>query len=135
MEENVKCEFYDNNEFSFFENENGKEPLDDENDENDEFSFINDIINYNNIKINDNIYNNNEEEDYNKKSVKELNVICEYYDIKIKKIKKVNIISIIKEYENNTANTQKVFERKKYWIYLGELKNNKVLKKYIYGIF
>ena len=68
-------------------------------------------------------------------NIKQLMLICEYYgvakDIKVNKCKKEEIISTIIYYENNPKNNDTVEKRKKLWFYMSELKNDKMMKKYI----
>lgn len=68
-------------------------------------------------------------------NIKQLNLICEYYglskNIRLNKMKKQEIIEQILLFENNTENIESVIKRKECWFYLNELKNDKMMKKYI----
>lgn len=95
-------------------------------DENNDCCEINETNDYE-------CYNRYRNIDYENFTIKELNAICEYYKIKINKIKKSNIISLIEDFENKTENNFIVKKRKIIWSYLNILKNDKVIKKYILG--
>uniref|UniRef100_A0A6C0HWI2 Uncharacterized protein n=1 Tax=viral metagenome TaxID=1070528 RepID=A0A6C0HWI2_9ZZZZ len=64
-------------------------------------------------------------------NVKQLLLICEYYGLKMNKMKKQDIIEQIILYENNTDNIDVVIKRKELWYYMGELKNDKIMKKFV----
>ena len=68
-------------------------------------------------------------------TVKQLLQICEYYgiskDLRISKCNKSDILNTLIIYENNIENQEKVNKRKKLWHYINELKNDKMMKKYI----
>ena len=68
-------------------------------------------------------------------TIQQLLLICDYYNIvksnKLKKENKINIIHKLIEFENETKNHEIVLQRKKIWFYMNELKNDKVMKKYI----
>ena len=68
-------------------------------------------------------------------TIQQLLVICDYYNIvktnKLKKENKINIIHKLVEFENDEKNYDTVTQRKKYWFYMNELKNDKIMKKYI----
>lgn len=64
-------------------------------------------------------------------NVKQLLLICEYYGLKMNKMKKQDIIEQIILYENNTDNIEVVIKRKELWYYMGELKNDKIMKKFV----
>ena len=72
---------------------------------------------------------------YEKLTCKELLLICEYYGIskqmKNNKCKKEEIIFHIVSFESNPINTDTVFQRKNMWFYMNELKNDKIMKKYV----
>jgi len=67
--------------------------------------------------------------------LKDLYLICEYYNIlkavKTNKCNKNEIINIILEFENDIANFDIVNKRKNMWFYINEIKNDKLLKKYL----
>ena len=68
-------------------------------------------------------------------NVKQLTLICDYYDItkniRMAKLKKQDIIEQIILFENTPENFEIVMKRKELWYYIGELKNDKIMKKYI----
>ena len=71
-------------------------------------------------------------------TVKQLSFICEYYNllknIKINKLKKQDIIEQIILFEYSQENCEIVVKRKELWFYMNELKNDKIMKKYIIWI-
>ena len=68
-------------------------------------------------------------------TVKQLLLICEYYgllkDVKTNKMKKQDIIEQILMFENNNDNSEMVIRRKELWYYINELKDDKIMKKYV----
>jgi hypothetical protein len=68
-------------------------------------------------------------------SVKQLLIICDYYgllkEVKINKLKKTEIISLLLDFEENVENSLLVYKRKQLWYFMSELKNDKFMKKYI----
>ena len=68
-------------------------------------------------------------------TVKQLLLICEYYgllkDVKTNKMKKQDIIEQILLFENNNDNYETVIRRKELWYYINELKEDKMMKKYV----
>ena len=68
-------------------------------------------------------------------TIQQLLLICEYYNIvksnKLKKENKIKIIHKLVEFENEPKNREIVLQRKKLWFYIAELKNDKMMKKYI----
>lgn len=64
-------------------------------------------------------------------TMKELLVICDYYDLKTNKCKKDTIVHILTNFETNYENQDIVSKRKNLWFYINELKNDKFMKKYI----
>ncbi len=68
-------------------------------------------------------------------TVKELLLICEYYgfakDLKTNKFNKEQIIEYLVSFESDISNTDIVFKRQNMWFYIGELKNDKFMKKFI----
>jgi hypothetical protein len=68
-------------------------------------------------------------------NIKQLGLVCEYYGlakcIRLNKMKKQEIIEQIILFENNTDNIEIVIKRKELWYYLNELKNDKMMKKYV----
>jgi len=68
-------------------------------------------------------------------NIKQLLLICEYYnllkDIRANKSKKQNIIEQIIFFENNPKNIEIVNKRKELWYYMDELKNDKIMKRFV----
>jgi hypothetical protein len=68
-------------------------------------------------------------------NVKQLLLICEYYDIlkdvRANKAKKQDIIEQILLFEKNLENTEITMKRKELWYYINELKNDKMMKKFV----
>jgi hypothetical protein len=67
-------------------------------------------------------------------NVKQLMLICEYYnlkDIRVNKLKKSDIIEQIVLFENNPENIEIVTKRKELWYYIDELKNDKMMKRFV----
>ena len=68
-------------------------------------------------------------------TVKQLVVICDYYgiskEIKMNKATKIEIINTLVYFENNSINEDIVLKRQNLWFYLNELKNDKIMKKYV----
>ena len=98
--------------------------------------------NYDNYDNNDNIDNNiknyiyNEEclineLKYNELSIKNINIICDYYKIKRGKLSKKQKIMEIIFFENNINNIDIVENRKLLWEYMKIIKTDKFLKNYI----
>jgi hypothetical protein len=68
-------------------------------------------------------------------TVKQLLLICDYYglmkDVKTNKMKKQDVIEQILLFENNMENYEVVVRRKELWYYINELKNDKMMKKFV----
>ena len=68
-------------------------------------------------------------------NVKQLLLICEYYgiskDIRVNKLKKQDIIEQIILFEKNMENIEITIKRKEMWYYMSELKNDKMMKKFV----
>ena len=68
-------------------------------------------------------------------TVKDLQLICDYYgfakEIKNNKYNKEEIIHFLVEFENNPMNNLIVSKRQNLWFYINELKNDKFMKKYV----
>ena len=64
-------------------------------------------------------------------NVKKLTHIAKYYNLNIKKNKKEEIIDNIIQFENNPENSILVYNRKRLWYYLNELKNDHYFSKFI----
>lgn len=67
-------------------------------------------------------------------TVKQLQLICEYYSIKTMRCKKQELIDQIILFENSLENIEIVVRRKELWKYLEELRNDKILKRFILPI-
>ena len=100
----------------------------------DKFLYNFDNMNNNDPLLNDEIFVQMKNYDINF-NVKQLALICEYYgltkDIRINKLKKQDIIEQIILFENNTDNIGIFIKRKEMWYYMNELKNDKLMKKFI----
>ena len=67
-------------------------------------------------------------------NVKQLLLICEYYDMKdirANKLKKQDIIEQIILFETSPENIEIVSKRKELWYYIDELKNDKMMKRFV----
>jgi hypothetical protein len=64
-------------------------------------------------------------------NVKQLSLICEYYGLRITKQKKQDIIEQIVIFENTMENIVITMKRKELWYYINELKNDKMMKKFV----
>jgi hypothetical protein len=68
-------------------------------------------------------------------TIKQLVVICDYYgiskEVKLNKATKIEIINTLVYFENNSNNEDIVLKRQNLWFYLNELKNDKIMKKYV----
>jgi hypothetical protein len=68
-------------------------------------------------------------------TVKQLLLICDYYglmkDVRVNKMKKQEIIEQLLLFENNIDNYEVVIKRKELWYYISELKNDKMMKKFV----
>ena len=68
-------------------------------------------------------------------TIKQLVIICDYYgiskEIKLKKVTKIELINNLVYFENNIINEDIVLKRQNLWFYLNELKNDKIMKKYV----
>ena len=72
---------------------------------------------------------------YSYLTLKQLNLICDYYGIthyiRITKCNKEDIVNMLVLYESTDENCEIVIKRKKMWKYLAELKKDKFMKKFI----
>lgn len=68
---------------------------------------------------------------YENYNIKMLRHIATYYNILKKKLKKNELIDEIIKFENDPNNSIKVYNRKRYWHYINELKNDSYFSKYI----
>jgi hypothetical protein len=64
-------------------------------------------------------------------TLKMLTQIASYYKITKKKVKKEQLIELILSFENDPENSEKVYNRKRMWHYLNELKNDSYFSKYV----
>jgi len=68
-------------------------------------------------------------------TVKELLLICDYYgfakELKNSKCNKEQIIEILVSFESDPINDDIVNKRQTLWFYIGQLKNDKFMKKYV----
>ena len=68
-------------------------------------------------------------------NMKQLLLICEYYgiskDIRVNKLKKQDVIEQIILFEKNMENIEITTKRKELWYYITELKNDKMMKKFV----
>lgn len=85
------------------------------------------------IDTNDNIQL--KEECYNNLTIKQLLVISDYYGLtkkyRLTKSNKIDIIMQIVLFETDPKNNIIVNRRKKMWFYIEEIKNDKIMSKYI----
>jgi hypothetical protein len=79
--------------------------------------------------------NEDEDENYQNYTVKQLLIICDYYniakDMRTHKFNKCDILNALIIYENKIDNFDKVSRRKQLWAYINELKHDKFMKKYV----
>lgn len=69
---------------------------------------------------------------YEKYSLKELNKICDYYEMKkISKYKKMELINIIMAFEEDDNNNYIVSKRRIMWTFMEELNSDDKMKKYV----
>ena len=68
---------------------------------------------------------------YENYNIKMLKHIATYYNIFKRKLKKNELIDEIIKFENDPNNSIKVYNRKRYWHYINELKNDPYFSKYI----
>ena len=64
-------------------------------------------------------------------TLKMLIQIASYYKITKKRVKKEQLIELILSFENDPENSEKVYNRKRMWHYLNELKNDSYFSKYV----
>lgn len=77
-----------------------------------------------------NFFNN--DNTYEKYSVKDLHKICDYYGMtKITKYKKMELINLIIAFEEDDNNSYIVSKRKIMWTFMEELNSDDKMKKYI----
>ena len=106
-------------------------------DINNELLKLHDKLNQNALKMNICNINNVDTtiEEIALYTVKQLMIICDYYDIskciKMCKFKKQDIIETIITFEIDILNFEIVNKRRLLWKYLNELKNDKLMKRFI----
>ena len=64
-------------------------------------------------------------------TMKMLHHIAIYYDIPKRRLKKEELIELIIQFENNPENSLQVYNRKKCWHYIHELKNDSYFGQFI----
>jgi hypothetical protein len=123
-------------------NDNKNDNKNDDNYENELENILKEI-NETSLDINPNFYNYNSEPefmvkliDYNLNyNIKQLLTICEYYgllkEVKTNKMKKLEVIYFLLDFEENIDNSCIVYKRKQLWYFMSELKNDKFLKKFV----
>ena len=62
---------------------------------------------------------------------KDLERIADYYEISKRKKRKYELVGDILLYEKNPVNLQKVYQRKKLWKYIEEIKKDKYLSQFL----
>ena len=71
------------------------------------------------------------EEEYNILTKKELERICDYYEISKRKKRKADLIQDIIIFEQDQTNSEIVERRTEMWYCIEQIKNDKYLKKYL----
>ena len=71
------------------------------------------------------------EEEYNQLTKKELERICDYYEISKRKKRKSDLIQDIIIFEQDQLNNEIVEKRTELWYCIEQIKNDKYLKKYL----
>tara|TARA_B000000475_G_scaffold219551_1_gene182392 strand:+ start:1405 stop:1818 length:414 start_codon:yes stop_codon:yes gene_type:complete len=71
------------------------------------------------------------EEEYNQITKKELERICDYYEISKRKKRKADLIQDIIIFEQDQTNSEIVERRTEMWYCIEQIKNDKYLKKYL----
>jgi hypothetical protein len=89
------------------------------------FNLINQMRRTRTLSFDDDITN------YYNCSIKELILICDYYNLNDRKMKKQDLINNINYFESKSENEFFVKQRKRLWFYIETLKNDKFMKKYI----
>lgn len=64
-------------------------------------------------------------------TVKMLQHIANYYKIPKSKLKKDELIQLIIQFENQDENSEEVYNRKRLWHYINELKNDSYFSKFV----
>ena len=71
------------------------------------------------------------EEEYNEFTKKELERICDYYEISKRKKRKADLIQDIIIFEQDEMNSEIVNKRNELWYCIEQIKNDNYLKKYL----
>jgi hypothetical protein len=104
--------------------------FDNDNDK-DNFDLDNILIDMNNSPDDDSDIYHDYLEYMNNYNVKSLTNILAYYNINKKKLVKDEMVQLIILFENELTNKNIVYERKRLWKNIIELKNNDYFKKFI----
>jgi len=64
-------------------------------------------------------------------TVKMLQHIANYYKLPKTKLKKEELIQLIIQFENQDENSEEVYNRKRLWHYINELKNDSYFSKFV----
>ena len=62
---------------------------------------------------------------------KDLEKIADYYEISKRKKRKNELVEVIVLFEKDPVNIQKVYQRKKLWKYMEEIKKDKYLRQFL----
>ena len=62
---------------------------------------------------------------------KDLEKIADYYEISKRKKRKDELVEVIVLFEKDPVNIQKVYQRKKLWKYIEEIKKDKYLRQFL----
>lgn len=68
---------------------------------------------------------------YENYNIKMLHHIANYYKIPKNRLKKDELIGLIIQFENDPENSELVYNRKRLWHYINELKDDKYFSKFI----
>jgi len=140
--ENILIEINEDNRDNMDNSDNSENNEKNENNEN-ELETILKEINETSLDINPNFSNYISESEFMVKLIdynlnytnKQLLLICEYYgllkEIKNNKMKKLEIIYFLLDFEENIENFSIVYKRKQLWHFMNELKNDKFMKKFV----
>ena len=116
----------------------------DECDDEDQVNIDNLMSEFNDIKMSQKTYNEEETDDmyasitdYDENyTIKQLLQICEYYglikEIRAAKGKRLDVIGALVMFESNSENGAKVYRRKQLWHYMNELRSDKFMKKFVF---
>lgn len=64
-------------------------------------------------------------------TLKLLHHIASYYNIPKRRLKKEELIELIIQFENEPENSLQVYNKKKYWHYINELKNDNYFGRFV----